>query len=314
MAEHPAMPLWTDAYIGDTNHLSTIEHGAYLLLLICMWRNGGSLPSDDRILARYAKLTAGQWKRIKPMLMPFFKVQDGSITQGRLTDEINAVRQHSKSQSRKAKARWLKTKEQNDAPVEPRESRTDASLSLTPNPVDDGGGNARAREADPPSEIPKTILPDNPPEPTKRERLLAAMGCDITGLTGPNGNRIGTSADMSLAYQWITKLNLTFEEVLSVIEDTMRRKSEPGPPSTFSYFNKPMQRYAGERDNPPNLTPIVPIRGETINGHAGHDHHGPNFAGRPPSRQVEASAGLAASFQRSIHRLGRGDAGDGGGS
>ena len=50
MAEFPAMQIWTDAYLGDTSHLSTTEHGAYFLLLMAMWRNGGSLPNDDAML------------------------------------------------------------------------------------------------------------------------------------------------------------------------------------------------------------------------------------------------------------------------
>ena len=104
-------PLWTDAYLGDTTHLTTIEHGAYLLLLIAMWRTPEKrLPSDERLLAKYARLTAGQWKRIGPVLMPFFEAKGGYITQSRLTDEAVAVRQLSQRQSDKAKARWLKEK------------------------------------------------------------------------------------------------------------------------------------------------------------------------------------------------------------
>ena len=103
MAEHPFMPVATDAYLSDTTHLSTIEHGAYFLLLMCMWRSGGSLPDNDKLLARYTKLTAGQWRRIKPILMSFFTVKNGQIMQGhlimqgRLTDELNAVGRLSKS-------------------------------------------------------------------------------------------------------------------------------------------------------------------------------------------------------------------------
>lgn len=132
MAEFPALPLWTDAYLADTSHLTTIEHGAYLLLLIAMWRGGGTLPDDDRKLARFARLTAGQWKRIKPTIMEFFDRADGKITQGRLTAEMVFVRQHSKRMSDNARSRWLKEKGTGDAKALPEACKTDAP---TPTPI-----------------------------------------------------------------------------------------------------------------------------------------------------------------------------------
>ena len=78
MAEFVALPIWTDAYLGDTTHLTTIEHGAYLLLLFTAWRSKKcKLPDDDVLLARYAKLTKAQWGRIRPILEPFFDVENG---------------------------------------------------------------------------------------------------------------------------------------------------------------------------------------------------------------------------------------------
>lgn len=105
MAEFPALPLWTDAYLGDTTHLTTIEHGAYLLLLMTAWRSRDcSLPDDDRLLARYARVNAQQWKRLRPILEPFFSVAAGAWKQGRLTDEMGAVKRHRQLQSEKGKA------------------------------------------------------------------------------------------------------------------------------------------------------------------------------------------------------------------
>lgn len=105
MAEFPALPLWTDAYLGDTTHLTTIEHGAYLLLLMTAWRTRDCrLPDDDRLLARYARCNAGQWKRLRPILEPFFLVENGHWTQRRLTDERDAVKRHRELQSEKGKA------------------------------------------------------------------------------------------------------------------------------------------------------------------------------------------------------------------
>jgi len=106
MAEFPAFPLWTDAYLADTHHLTTIEHGAYLLLLVAMWRNKGFLPNDDRQLAKFAHLNVQQWHRMKPTIMEFFKVHGENLSQGRLSDELAYVREHSKKQAKKARTRW----------------------------------------------------------------------------------------------------------------------------------------------------------------------------------------------------------------
>lgn len=39
MAEFPAMPLWTDAWVADTRHLTRCERGTYHDLLVEMWRS-----------------------------------------------------------------------------------------------------------------------------------------------------------------------------------------------------------------------------------------------------------------------------------
>lgn len=114
------MPLWTDAYLGDTTHLTTTEHGAYMLLLMAAWRTKtGSLPDDDRLLARFARMTPAQWKKARPVIVQFYTVEDGMWIQGRLKDERDAVKQKSKRQSSKAKSRWLKNKETDKPRHEP---------------------------------------------------------------------------------------------------------------------------------------------------------------------------------------------------
>jgi uncharacterized protein YdaU (DUF1376 family) len=82
------MLLWTDAYLGDTQHLTTLEHGAYLLILIAMWRAGGSLPNDEVRLARTAKLTLDKWRKCAPTIMEFMTSNGDAIIQKRLKLEL----------------------------------------------------------------------------------------------------------------------------------------------------------------------------------------------------------------------------------
>ena len=117
MAEFPALPLWTDAYLGDTRHLSQSEHGAYLLLLITAWRTPNcSLPDDDRLLARYAGgVDMRTWRHQKATIMAFWDLRDGRWYQKRLTTERRYLVEASKERSRAgllgAEARWRRTGE-----------------------------------------------------------------------------------------------------------------------------------------------------------------------------------------------------------
>jgi len=92
MAEFPSLPLFTDAYLADTRHLSATEHGAYLLLLMMAWRTPDCrLPDDDAKLAKWACVDARTWKRIKPTIMEFWTPESGTWTQRRLAKEREYV-------------------------------------------------------------------------------------------------------------------------------------------------------------------------------------------------------------------------------
>ena len=65
------MPLYWGDYLRDTRDLSTLQHGAYLLLIAHYWQHGG-LPDDERALAALAGVPRPTWRRIAPGLAAKF--------------------------------------------------------------------------------------------------------------------------------------------------------------------------------------------------------------------------------------------------
>ncbi len=169
MADFPALPLWTDAYIADTVHLDATESGAYLHLLMAAWRLPDcALPDDDKLLARWAKCTPARWKRVKPVIMAFWTLgKNQKWTQKRLLKERNWVKEKSNKASQAASAKWLKNKEtpNADAPAGhmPEGCSGDAPI---PTPID--------KKVDPPQGAP----PKPPEKPPDDDDAVIPLFCD----------------------------------------------------------------------------------------------------------------------------------------
>lgn len=89
MSAPPYMPLYIADYLADTTHLTRGEHGAYMLLMMSMWRAGGRLPSDDAKLALLAKCSSEEWAEIRTTILSFFKRRGGHLTHKRMTLELS---------------------------------------------------------------------------------------------------------------------------------------------------------------------------------------------------------------------------------
>ena len=116
MTALPHMPFFINDYHADTEHLSTLEHGAYCLLIMNYWRREGSLPADDKRLAAIAKMTIADWRKIKPTIEEFFTVEHGEDANalrwhhGRIEHELTRANAKSSKARASANARWQKDK------------------------------------------------------------------------------------------------------------------------------------------------------------------------------------------------------------
>ena len=66
------MPLYVADYLRDTRHLTTLQHGAYLLLIMEYWSKG-KLPSTDAERARVTAMTRKQWLSNRLVLASMFE-------------------------------------------------------------------------------------------------------------------------------------------------------------------------------------------------------------------------------------------------
>lgn len=82
------MPLYWGDYFKDTGHLSTAEHGAYLLLIGHYWVSGKPLPDDDAKLAQITRQGQASWRKMRATLAEFFAIEDGRWRHGRVEEEI----------------------------------------------------------------------------------------------------------------------------------------------------------------------------------------------------------------------------------
>jgi uncharacterized protein YdaU (DUF1376 family) len=96
----PRMPLHVGDYLKETTHLDATLHGAYVLLIIDYWVKG-FLPDDDVQLARIARMSSTQWRKVRPILQSFFY---GGWRHERMEKEIAAANEHFEKFARAGRA------------------------------------------------------------------------------------------------------------------------------------------------------------------------------------------------------------------
>ena len=102
------MKFYPGDYLRDTMHLSTEEHGAYLLILMASWTSGGVV--EEQNLPNISLLGVKKWNQVAPKISPFFTVENGKWTHPRVQRELlkaeEAHRIQVESGKRGAEKRW----------------------------------------------------------------------------------------------------------------------------------------------------------------------------------------------------------------
>ena len=135
MSALPYMPLYVADYMADAAHLTTLQHGAYLLMLMNYWQRGKPLPNDDVQLSRIARLGRKEWNSNKAELRSFFYEEENLLKHRRVEAELANVR-----------AKSLKCKKAAQASVERRFGGRSADVEQTLNHTDTDTDKERKKE------------------------------------------------------------------------------------------------------------------------------------------------------------------------
>ena len=158
------MPFYVADYLADTGHLTTAEHGAYLLLIMHYWSNGG-LPDDDKKLARIVRMSPSEWAEARETLSEFF--QDG-WSHKRIDAEFARAAEKSQKAAASASKRWdanaMRTHSDGNANAMLPQSQSQSDISTDV----DIAAPAKPKRARPKSKI----LEDA--QPTDRDRQSAS--------------------------------------------------------------------------------------------------------------------------------------------
>ena len=170
------MPLYVGDYLADTMHLSTVEHGAYLLLIMAYWKRGGPLPADDRALAAITRMPLKRWISTRSTLIDMFQNGEGCWRHRRIDLELE--------RSRAFMAKQLENGRKGGRPPKPKDNPDETHGLGLANP----GPNPNVTPSQSQSQSPST-------ENQKKDLITTEIVSSSLG-NGKhlNGNGLGTRA------------------------------------------------------------------------------------------------------------------------
>ncbi|MDU9039969.1 DUF1376 domain-containing protein [Pseudomonas corrugata] len=139
MAALPYMQLYVADYLADTMHLTTEEHGAYLLLIFNYWQTGKPIPVSR--LARITRLSNERWTDVERSLGEFFNERGNEWVHERIERDLEAV--HATQEQRiaagkaSAEARKQAAKSRAKAPRNARSTPVERNANETPTNIEE---------------------------------------------------------------------------------------------------------------------------------------------------------------------------------
>jgi uncharacterized protein YdaU (DUF1376 family) len=218
------MPLWVGDYLADTQHLTRDQHGAYLLLLMAYWRNGGPLPDDDDRLAAIVKASRKEWKLLRPAVVEFFNIDLGVWRQKRADTELAVSARRAAEATTKASAaanaRWRR---QDSGAQQHAPSNACSNAPSTPQAV--------LELCPPPSPSPTTGIPaDVAKDQNQRAQPVRALEKDQLPISSTGGEackamRLAGLADANPSHPKLLALlgqGISVSELVAAAETAVR--------------------------------------------------------------------------------------------
>ena len=104
------MPMYWGDYLRDTQHLTTEQHGVYLLLIAHYWNTGRAPPDDEKFLRNICQISEYKFRKNRQVISAFFKVENGHWYHSRIERELLVAFDNKESAiargKRGAAARW----------------------------------------------------------------------------------------------------------------------------------------------------------------------------------------------------------------
>ena len=104
-------PWYPDLYEADTIHLTAAQDGVYRRLIDWYMRKRQPPPSHSQAIANISRISLEEWLSMEPVLMPFFKEENGFLRHKRCDIELQRQDRRSNALSELGKKGAEKRKE-----------------------------------------------------------------------------------------------------------------------------------------------------------------------------------------------------------
>ena len=127
------MPLYIGDYLSETQLLTTEQHGAYLLIVMAYWKNGGPIPDSNEMLCGITRMAPAKWKKNSEVILSFFTKKSGKLHSSRIDAELARAKKTQAAAAEKARkaaaARWESDAPSNAPSIPPSNAPMNASQS-----------------------------------------------------------------------------------------------------------------------------------------------------------------------------------------